>query len=137
MSLNVERAREETPGRNEVLHFNNAGASLMPEPVLESIVSYLELEARIVGYEATGRMQDRLENTYDAAARLVGCDRDEIAVVENATRAWDMAFYSIPFQPGDRILTAEAEYSSNYIAYLQVARKTGASIEVVPSDESG
>ncbi|WP_119066025.1 aminotransferase class V-fold PLP-dependent enzyme [Rubrobacter indicoceani] len=137
MSLDVSRAREETPGCNEVLHFNNAGASLMPEPVLESVVSYLELEARIGGYEAAGRMQDRLENTYDAAARLVGCDRDEIAVVENATRAWDMAFYSIPFQPEDRILTAEAEYSSNYIAYLQVARKTGASVEVVPSDRSG
>ncbi len=41
------------------------------------------------------------------------------------------------FQAGDRILTAEAEYAANYVAYLQVARRTGAKIEVVPSDASG
>jgi cysteine desulfurase / selenocysteine lyase len=48
-----------------------------------------------------------------------------------------MAFYSIPLGPGDRILTAMAEYASNYIAFLQVARKTGAKVEPVPNDEHG
>lgn len=57
--------------------------------------------------------------------------------MENATRAWDMVFYSIPFEPGDRILTSMAEYASNYIAFLQVANRTGAVIEVVPNDEHG
>jgi hypothetical protein len=68
---------------------------------------------------------------------MLGCGPDEVAVIENATRAWDMAFYSTPFSPGDRILTAQAEYASNFIAFLQVARRTGASVEVVPNDESG
>ena len=61
----------------------------------------------------------------------------EIAIVENATRAWDMAFYGLSFAPGDRILTARAEYSSNVIAFLQVAARTGAVVEVVDNDESG
>lgn len=133
----LARAREETPGCGEVLHFNNAGAALMPEPVLEATVDHLRLEARIGGYEAAARSRDALERVYDAAAALVGCAREEIAVVENATRAWDMAFYSIPFEPGDRILTAMAEYASNYIAFLQVSRRTGAKVEVVPNDEHG
>jgi selenocysteine lyase/cysteine desulfurase len=64
-----------------------------------------------------------VEHVYDAAATLLGCHREEIAVVENATRAWDMAFYAVPLGPGDRILTAVAEYASNYIAFLQVARE--------------
>lgn len=135
--IDLSRARHETPGCEEVLHFNNAGAALVPEPVLEAVVSYLRLESRIGGYEAAAHAQDDIERVYDAAAELVGCDRDEIAMVETGTMAWDMAFYSIPFKPGDRILTAMAEYASNYIAFLQVARKTGARVEVVPNDEYG
>ncbi len=74
---------------------------------------------------------------YDAIGELIGCAREEIALVENATRAWDMAFYAIDFRPGDRILTSVAEYASNYIAYLHMVRRTGAVVEAVPNDESG
>jgi cysteine desulfurase/selenocysteine lyase len=136
-TIDLDRARRETPGCAHVLHFNNAGAALMPTPVLDAVTAHLHLEASIGGYEAADQANDAVEHTYDAVAALLGCARDEVAIVENATRAWDMAFYSIPFRPGDRILTAEAEYASNYIAYLQVARRTGACVEVVPSDETG
>ncbi len=137
MSIDVARARRETPGCERVLHFNNAGAGLMPRPVLDATRDYLTLEAEIGGYEAAAREEAALERFYDAAAALLGCERDEIAFVENATRAWDMAFYALPFAPGDRILTARAEYASNVIAFLQVAERTGAGVDVIPSDESG
>ncbi len=137
MPIDVRRARAETPGCAEVLHFNNAGAALMPRSVLEAVTAHLELESRIGGYEAANREEARWEATYDAIARLLHCARDEIAVVENATRAWDMAFYAVPLGPGDRVLTARAEYVSNYLALLQVARRTGATVEVVPSDGTG
>jgi len=136
-AIDLARARRETPGCERVLHLNNAGAALMPTPVLDAVVGHLQLEARIGGYEAADAAGEAVEQAYDAAAVLLGCARDEIAIVENATRAWDMAFYAIPFRPGDRILTARAEYASNYIAYLQVARKTGATVEVFPDDEAG
>lgn len=137
MPFDLQRARHETPGCTHVLHFNNAGASLMPQPVLDATIGHLQLEAQIGGYEAAERAHDTIEYTYDAAAALIGCSRDEIAIVENATRAWDMAFYSIPFKPGDRILTAMSEYASNYIAFLQIAQKTGATVEAIPNDEYG
>jgi selenocysteine lyase/cysteine desulfurase len=137
MTIDIARARRETPGVAELLHFNNAGASLMPEPVLEKMLEHLRLESRIGGYEAADREAPALERVYDAAAALLNCGRDEIAFMENATRAWDMAFYSIPLAPGDRVLTAISEYGSNYVAFLQAARRTGACIEPVPNDESG
>jgi hypothetical protein len=116
-AIDLVRARRETPGCAQVLHFNNAGAALMPASVLAATIGHLELEGRIGGYEAEELAHGAVECVYDAAARLINCARDEIAVVENATRAWDMAFYAIPFRPGDRILTATAEYASRCIAY--------------------
>jgi cysteine desulfurase / selenocysteine lyase len=136
-TIDVARARHETPGCERVLHFNNAGAALMPAPVLEATIAHLRLEAEIGGYEAAERSAAAAEGFYDATAALLNCGRDEIAFIENATRAWDMAFYAIPFQPGDRILTTAASYGSNYLALLQQARRTGARIEVVPADETG
>jgi cysteine desulfurase / selenocysteine lyase len=135
--IDVERARAETPGCANVAHLNNAGSSLPPTPVLEAVLSHLRRESEIGGYEAEDEAADRLDAAYDSIARLIGCDRDEVAVIENATRAWDMAFYGFHFEPGDRILTGRAEYASNYIALSQVAAQTGAEVELVPDDEDG
>lgn len=135
--FDIQRARRETPGCRNVAHFNNAGAALMPQPVIDAQLNHLQLEAAIGGYEAAEHARATIERVYESAAGLIGADPQEIAIVENATRAWDMAFYALPFQPGDRILTAQAEYASNYIAFLQVARRSGARIEVIPNDASG
>jgi cysteine desulfurase / selenocysteine lyase len=137
LTLDVQRARRDTPGCDGVLHFNNAGSALMPASVLDAQIEYLRLEASIGGYEAVDREEARIEHVYDAASAIIGCTRDEIAIIENATRAWDMAFYSIPLMAGDRILTAKAEYASNYISYLQMAKRSGAHVEVIPNDEHG
>jgi selenocysteine lyase/cysteine desulfurase len=137
MTIDIARARAETPGCHEVLHFNNAGASLPPAAVLAAVKGHLDLEARIGGYEAAEHQAGALENTYRQLARLFNATPDEVALVENATRAWDMAFYSLPFAPGDRILCAEAEYASNFIAFLQMEKRTGVQVEPVPSDSAG
>ena len=137
MPIDLNAVRAETPGTDHVLHFNNAGAALPPRPVLDAQVGHLEREAAIGGYEAEAEAGERLQHTYDAIARMLGCDADEVAVVENATRAWDMAFYAMPFSEGDRILTSRAAYASNHIACLQVADRTGAVVEVVPSNKHG
>ena len=135
--LPVDALRAETPGCSNVTHLNNAGAGLMPAPVLRAITEHLQLEADIGGYEAADRRADDLESAYDALAAFLNCARDEVAFIENATRAWDMAFYSIPFESGDRILTAQAEYVSNYMAYLQMQKRRGVEIDVIPNDEHG
>src|SRR5581483_2860703 len=135
--IDVERIRADTPGVAHVAHLNNAGAALPPRQVHDAVVDHLQREAEIGGYEAAAERRELWEHTYDALASLLNAERDEIAVVENATRAWDMAFYAFRLGPGDRILTGRAEYASNWIALRQVATRTGASIEIVPDDEHG
>jgi cysteine desulfurase / selenocysteine lyase len=135
--IDVDQARADTPGCSHVVHLNNAGAALMPRPVLDAVIDHLEREATIGGYEAADEAAPRIEHTYEALARLIGAEPGEIAIAENGTRAWDMAFYAIALGPGDRILTGRAEYASNVIAFLQVAARTGVRIEIVDDDEHG
>ncbi|MGK5554733.1 aminotransferase class V-fold PLP-dependent enzyme [Actinomadura kijaniata] len=137
MGIDIDRVRAETPGCANVVHLNNAGAALPPRPVIDAVAAHLRREAMTGGYEAHEACADAAARFYDAVAGLIGARRDEIAYVENATRAWDMAFYAVPFAEGDRILTTTSEYSSNAIAYQQVARRRGVTVEVVPDDAHG
>ena len=135
--MDIDALRAETPGCAHRTHLNNAGAALLAQPTLDAMSRHLRLESEIGGYEAAAAAWDAVEATYDSIAELVGGRSDEIALFDNATHAWNAAFYSIRFGPGDRILTGRAEYGSNVLAYFQIAQRTGAEVVVVPNDEHG
>jgi selenocysteine lyase/cysteine desulfurase len=137
MALDLAEIRADTPGVGQVNHLLASGAALMPQPVVEAVINHTLLEARIGGYEAHGRCSEQLDHVYDLVAGLIGAKPGEIALLENATAAWCQAFYALPFEPGDKVLTCEAEYAANYVAFLQRAKRDGIVIEVVPSDEAG
>ena len=127
MALDVARLRAETPGTEYVIHLNNAGAALPPQPVIDAVRSYYDEEVLRGGYETWDARRDEIEGTYDAVAGLIGANRPEVAIVDSATRAWDQVFFALAsaFQSGDRILTTTSEYSANYIAYLQAGGAHG------------
>ncbi|WP_369805032.1 aminotransferase class V-fold PLP-dependent enzyme [Pseudonocardia sp. MH-G8] len=135
--MDVDALRALTPGCAHRVHLDNAGAALLAQPTLDAMLGHLQREAEIGGYEAANAAQDDIAAAYRAVAELLGGSADEVAFFDNATRAWNAAFYSVPLRAGDRILTGRAEYGSNVLAYLQVAQRTGAEVVVVPNDESG
>lgn len=135
--IDVEKVRAETRGCSNLIHFNNAGASLMPAPVADYLCDFLREEEIKGGYETRSLRNAEIENFYTSVSRLLNANPKEIAFVENATRAWDMVFYALPLGPGDKILTTVSEYGSNLIAYLHRAKQTGAEVVIVPNDNSG
>lgn len=137
--MDLARIRAETPATSRRAYLHNAGAALTPAPIVQAMKDYLDLEAEIGGYAAATREAARLDGVYASVAKLLNAQPEEIALVENATVAWQMAFYALAltFKPGDRILTAEAEYAANYVAFLQIAQRSGIEIAVVPSDATG
>ena len=117
----VERARADTRGVQRWIHLNNAGASLMPAPVVDAYVGYLREEEQNGGYEVAAARGADLESFYGAAAAVLNCHEGEVAFVESASRGWALAFYSLTFREGDRIITSAADYGSNFVSYLQVS----------------
>ena len=80
MTIDLERARRETPGAATVNHLNNAGAGLMPAPVLQAVVGHLQREAEIGGYEAADAEEEAIEQgAYESIAKLLGASPGEIA----------------------------------------------------------
>ncbi len=135
--LDLQRLRDNTPGCARVIHLNNAGAALMPQPVLDAVISHLQREAEIGGYEANDEASERREAIYRSVATLIGSRPDEVALVENATRAFDMGFHALPLRDGDVVLVSMADYGSNYMAALRRMREQQIELRVVPNDERG
>ena len=133
----LDALRAETPGCRGRIHFNNAGAGLMPAPVLEAAQAHLRLEAEIGGYEAAAAREEAIADFYRVTAQLLGCHPENIAHTANATDAYSRALSAIPFEAGDVLVTTRNDYISNQIAFLSLQRRLGVEIVHAPDLPEG
>lgn len=133
----VERLRSDTPACAQVLHFNNAGSSLMPDPVFGAVTQYLQAERDLGGYEAEAAHAPMLDRFYTAFASMLRAQPGEIAYAESATRAWDSVFYGLDWQPGDEVIIHASDYGSNTLSLRQMRDRRGIVVRTCPSDPAG
>lgn len=129
--------RKDTEGCANTIHLNNAGASLMPNPVTQSILEHIKLEASIGGYEASALQQEAIHQFYVQAGRLLNCKPSNIAFTASATDSYTRALSSIPFKAGDVILTSNDDFISNQIQFLSCQKRFGIRIERVRNAPEG
>lgn len=121
--MNIDLLRKETPGCTQKIHFNNAGASLMPQSVIDAMIEHIQLEAIMGGYEAADLKAKEITGFYDSVAQLINCNATNIAFTSSATNSFSRALSCIPFQEGDSILLANEDYISNQIAFLSLQKR--------------
>lgn len=131
------KLREDIPACANSTYLNNAGASPTHSQTHNTMVDYLALERSLGGYHAAIENEQALNAFYQHAATLLNTAPSEISFCENATRAWAMAFYAIPLQRGDRVITHISEYSSNLMAMQHRAQRDGITIDFAPSLADG
>ncbi|PSR59801.1 aminotransferase [Nocardia sp. MDA0666] len=139
--LDSDRLRADIPAYDTAgpppVFLDSAGSSLPPRIVVDTAVAHLRREAEIGGYRAASERLDDLAAVKTAIATLINADASAIALSDSASRSWSDFFYAVPLRPGDRILVSGSDYASNVIAALQRARAAGATVEAIPSDETG
>jgi selenocysteine lyase/cysteine desulfurase len=136
-SEEILKLRRETRGCARVIHLNNAGASLMPEPVVKAITNHIELEASIGGYEAAAVQAEDIKQFYVQAAKLVNSKAANIAFTSSATDSYTRALSSIPFKVGEVILTSNDDFISNQIQFLSCQKRFGVRIERIKNAKEG
>jgi selenocysteine lyase/cysteine desulfurase len=133
----LARWREDTPACGRLVHLNNAGAALVPRPVRDAIAAHLSLEETLGGYEAADAQAGPIQQAYAAVGRLLGAEARNIAMVQNSTVAFAQAVSAFDLGPGDVVLTSLADYASNQIMYLSLARRRGVEIVRAPDGPEG
>jgi len=135
--LEIQALRAATAGTAEKVHFNNAGSSLPPDVVVDTVTAYLREEALTGGYELEAAYQPQLEKVYVSIAKLINASVEEVAIVENASMGWHLAFNGIDLKPGDEVITSEMEYVTNLIGFLNGKEDPGIVLKVIPNDADG
>jgi selenocysteine lyase/cysteine desulfurase len=131
------RWRADTPGAERRAHLNNAGAALAPRPVRAAIDAHLDLEDELGGYEAKEARAAEFAVAADDLGRMLGGRGRNVALSQNSTTAFASALAAFDFAAGDRILTSRADYASNQIMYLSLARRLGVEIVRAPDLAEG
>lgn len=127
--MNTDKIRQEIRGLSDgKLFFNNAGSSLMPNIVVDSMIDYLQQEEQFGGYEVANRNTELLENFYTETAKLINCKPSNIAFMTSATEAFSKALSSIIFKEGDTVITTVDDYISNQITFISLQKRLNVKI---------
>ncbi len=116
----------------DVIFLNHGSFGACPQPVLLAQQAWRDRLERqplkFLGREIEGL----LDTARQALAAFVGANPAHLALVPNATTGVNAVLRSLPFQPGDQLLTTNQEYNACRNALNFVAERWGA--EVVVAD---
>jgi cysteine desulfurase / selenocysteine lyase len=135
--------QERVNGR-PLVWFDNAATTQKPQAVIDRLAYFYAHENSNIhraAHELAARATDAYEAARDKVARFLGAgSSDEIIFVRGATEAinlvaktWGMHNIS----PGDEIIVSLLEHHANIVPWQQLAAEKGATIRVIPVDDSG
>lgn len=120
-----------------LVYLDSGATSQKPKVVLEAEREYYEQHnanvhrgAHTLGDEATKLLSDSRKKV----AAFIGGRDEETVFVRNTTEAINLVAYGWGLdnlKPGDIVLTTEMEHHANLVPWQQVARRTGATVELV------
>lgn len=140
-SIDVARARAETPGCAQGVFLASAGSSLPTSRTLNAVIGHLQREAQVGGYAAADEATDQLAQGRRDLATLIGAQADEIALTTSDSTAFAKAWWGWVaggnIRPGATVLVDRLSYHSHHAAITQTRRLTDFEIDILPTHHDG
>jgi selenocysteine lyase/cysteine desulfurase len=116
------------------VNLNCGSVGCTPLPVLRAMIDHLLAaeEFREPEYPWFGYDENRhLRGLRDALAAFLGCRRDELALVRNATEGNNVVCNGLDMKPGDEALLTDQEHPGGYCCWEQKAARFGITLNHV------
>ena len=108
----AEALRQEFLLDPDVVFLNHGSFGATPEPVFAEYGRWQrELERQPVEFLGR-RAEDLLDEARAAMAAYLGCARDDLVFVPNATTGINVVARSLPLEPGDEVVGTDLEYGA-------------------------
>lgn len=128
----------------DLVYFDNAATSLRPRTVIDEW-NRISIESNANIHRAVHRLADEATQAYEQSRDAVkdflnAAGREEIIFTSGTTAAINLAAfcYGEAFvNDGDEVIVTEAEHHSNIVPWQLMCKRRGASLKVLPVDDSG
>ncbi|WP_262047737.1 aminotransferase class V-fold PLP-dependent enzyme [Bradyrhizobium sp. Bra78] len=126
---NVDAVRKEFPAVERITYLDSGFQTPLSRPVKAAIDLFLREGLETAGPKSV--WLDRVEQTREKLARLLGAATDEIAFTKNTSESMNIAANALPLRAGDKVLMIHGDHPNNAYAFLNLRRK-GVTVEFVP-----
>ncbi len=111
---------------------NNGSLGVLPRPVYQTMATYLENAAALeLSYPYPRWGYETLDEPREEMAKFLGCKKDELALMHNATEALSTVAAGLDLKPGDEILMTNQEHVSGKSGWEQKRARFGTTIREV------
>jgi cysteine desulfurase/selenocysteine lyase len=149
-SLDVEAIRRDFPILDQqingkpLVYLDNAASSQRPRAVIEAISRYYERDHANV-HRGVHTLSQRATDAFEGSREIVrgflnARETKEIIFTRGTTEAINLVAQSFArprLEPGDEILISGLEHHANIVSWQLACQQTGATLKVIPIDETG
>ncbi len=114
------RRRTEFPVTAQKIFLGHAGVTVLPRVVAEAVSEYTWQSSR--DHQEFGDVLRRVDETRVEAARLIGSDAGEIALLGPTSLGLSLFANGIPWEPGDEVLCYFDDYPANVYPWMELRR---------------
>jgi selenocysteine lyase/cysteine desulfurase len=125
----IRRLRDQYLLSRDLIYLNHASIGTVPIPVHQAHVGYLELCESHPSLYVWGRVwREVTENTRSAAADLLGCSPDDLAITHNTTEGFNILAHGLPLGRGDEVLFSSLNHPGASVPWRGLSDGRGFSV---------